>query len=252
MSELKIVIPSHKRAERVYAREVVCNPIICVAESQKEEYLRCNPGYEIVTHPDDIVGLIPKRNWMAKHFGNIFMLDDDVCSCKKVYNEKGEKAKIESKERVTEIITELWELAQITDTHVFGFTNKYSPVMYDETSILSFRQMVTGCSYGVIYKKGLTWWNEELKLKEDFWISCFAKYKERKVLTDLRYWFEQRDTFVNPGGLSAIRTQEEEQRNMLLIRKYFGESVHIKGHTTNGTNDTNQKVGLNISAKFTF
>lgn len=39
--------------------------------------------------------------------------------------------------------------------------------------------MITGCSYGVIYNKN-TWWNEEIRLKEDFWISCYIKYKERK------------------------------------------------------------------------
>lgn len=27
--------------------------------------------------------------------------------------------------------------------------------------------MITGCSYGVIYNKN-TWWNEEIRLKEDF------------------------------------------------------------------------------------
>ena len=71
--------------------------------------------------------------------------------------------------------------------------------------------MITGCSYGVIYNKN-TWWNEEIRLKEDFWISCYMKYKERKVLTDLRYNFEQKNNFVNAGGLASIRNQEEERR----------------------------------------
>lgn len=61
------------------------DPIICVAESQKEEYQRCNPNCEIVTHPDDVIGLIPKRNWMAKYFGDLFMLDDDVHNFVKLY-----------------------------------------------------------------------------------------------------------------------------------------------------------------------
>lgn len=75
--QLRIVIPSHKRHDRVFAKKLVNDPIICVAESQADLYRQFNPDCEIVTHPDDVVGLIPKRNWMAKHFGNLFMLDGE-------------------------------------------------------------------------------------------------------------------------------------------------------------------------------
>ena len=35
---LKIVIPSHKRHDRVFAKKLVLDPIICVAESQADLY----------------------------------------------------------------------------------------------------------------------------------------------------------------------------------------------------------------------
>lgn len=87
---LKIVIPSHKRHDMVLAKKLVVDPIICVAESQSDLYRQHNPECEIVTHPDDVIGLIPKRNWMAKHFGELMMLDDDVHAVKNLYCEKGE------------------------------------------------------------------------------------------------------------------------------------------------------------------
>ena len=43
MSNLKIVIPSHKRHDRVFAKKLVNNPIICVAESQADLYRQYNP-----------------------------------------------------------------------------------------------------------------------------------------------------------------------------------------------------------------
>lgn len=89
----KIVIPSHKRHDRVFAKKLVNDPIVCVAESQADLYREFNPDCEIVTHPDDIIGLIPKRNWMAKYFGELFMLDDDVHACKTLYAEKGESGR---------------------------------------------------------------------------------------------------------------------------------------------------------------
>ena len=248
---LRIVIPSHKRHDRVFAKKLVNDPIICVAESQADIYREYNPDCEIVTHPDTVVGLIPKRNWMARHFGDIFMLDDDVHACKTLYAEKGESARVKDKNRITKIIFDLHEMAELMGVHVFGFTSRISPVMYDETGFLSLSKMITGCSYGVRYNKNV-WWNEELRLKEDFWISCYVKHKERRILTDLRYNFEQKNTFVNSGGLSAIRNQEEERRSILFIRKSFGEAIQLKGSTNNGKDKTKQLVQYNITVKFPF
>lgn len=248
---LKIVIPSHKRHDRVYSKRLVLNPIICVPASQFEAYKRCNPECEIVAHPDDVVGLIPKRNWMAKHFGDLMMIDDDVHVVKALYCEKGETGVIRDPKRITEIIESLYDLACMLDVHLFGFTSAISPVMYDEYCYYSLSKMITGCSYGVRYNKNV-WWNEELKLKEDFWISCYMKYKERRVLTDLRYNFSQKGTFVNAGGLAEFRNQEEEKRSILLIKKSFGDSINLKGGSNNGKDKTRQMVEYNISCKFKF
>lgn len=248
---LPIVIPSHKRHDKVFAKKLVLNPIICVAESQADLYRQFNPECEIVTHPDDVIGLIPKRNWMAKHFGELFMIDDDVHAVKNLVVEKGEPGIIRDPEKVTEIINSLYELACMLDVHLFGFTSRISPVMYDESGFYSLSKMITGCSYGVRYNKNV-WWNEEIKLKEDFWISCYMKYKERRILTDLRYNFSQKSTFVNAGGLAAFRNQEEERRSILFIKKNFGDSIQLKGATNNGKDKTKQMVEYNISCKFRF
>lgn len=133
----KIVIPSHKRHDRVFAKKLVNDPIICVAESQADLYRQFNPDCEIVTHPDDVIGLIPKRNWMAKHFRELFMLDDDVHACKAIYAEKGEPCRVKDRDLITHIILSLHDIAKLMDVHLFGFTSRISPVMYDETGFLS-------------------------------------------------------------------------------------------------------------------
>ncbi len=251
MSSLKIVIPSHKRHDRVLSKRLVNNPIICVAESQADLYRQYNPECEIATHPDDVIGLIPKRNWMARYFGDLMMLDDDVHVVKTLYSEKGEPGTIRDPDKITNIIESLYELACLLDVHLFGFTSAISPVMYNEWGYYSLSKMITGCAYGVRYNKNV-WWNEEIRLKEDFWISCYMKYKERRILTDLRYNFSQKSTFVNAGGLAAFRNQQEERRSILFIKKHFGDSVYLKGATNNGKDKTKQLVEYNISCKFKF
>lgn len=251
MSALKIVIPSHKRHDRVLSKHLVFDPIICVARSQREIYARHNPDCEIVTHPDDVVGLIPKRNWMARHFGDLMMLDDDVHVVKALFVEKGETGVVRDPKKITSIIESLYDMACMLDIHLFGFTSAISPVMYNEFGYYSLSKMITGCAYGVRYNKNV-WWNEEIKLKEDFWISCYMKYKERRILTDLRYNFSQKGTFVNAGGLAAFRNQEEEKKSILFIRKHFGESIGMKGATTNGRDLTKRLVEYNIACRFKF
>ena len=132
MSGLRIVIPSHKRHDRVFAKYLVNDPIICVTKSQADIYKQFNPDCEIVTHPDDVVGLIPKRNWMAKHFRNLFMLDDDVDACKKLYTEKGESARIRDRNEITKIIENLYDIACMLDVHLFGFNPMHAWERYGE------------------------------------------------------------------------------------------------------------------------
>ena len=251
MSDLKIVIPSHKRHDKVLAKYLVNNPIICVEKSQEGIYREYNPDCEIVTHPDDVVGLIPKRNWMARHFGDLMMLDDDVHVVNTLLSEKGESGVLRDRDKITEIIESLYELACLMDIHLFGFTSAMSPVMYNEWGYYSLSKMITGCAYGVRYNKNV-WWNEELRLKEDFWISCYMKYKERRILTDLRYNFSQKGTFVSAGGLASIRNQEEEKRSILFIKKHFGDTIKIKGASNNGHEKTKQMVEYNIACRFKY
>jgi hypothetical protein len=75
-------------------------------------------------------------------------------------------------------------------------------------------------------------------------------FKERKVLTDLRYNFQQKGTFASAGGLALIRNQEEERRNILELKRYFGDVIHLKKKHGNGKDKVIDKVQYNISAQY--
>lgn len=252
----KIVIPSYKRADRVLTSKLLKHPIICVPESQVEEYRRCNPDADIVGHPDNVVGLIPKRNWMVRYFGDIFMLDDDI---QKVFVNYRAQDDIENSfkdpDRVEKVIYNLYDMAKMIGVHLFGFSNLTGPVQYDEFEFLSLRKSVTGCSYGMISNDYLNW-NENMKVKEDMWISCLAKYYDRKVLVDMRYTFAQKNTMVNQGGLSGIRSQETEDQSILELKKNFGSAVSMKSRNVvsrdGKTYYKKDKIIHNVSVKFKF
>lgn len=54
---------------------------------------------------------------MAKHFGELFMLDDDVHACK-ANAEKGEPCRVKDNDRITNIIQSLFEMASMMDVHL--------------------------------------------------------------------------------------------------------------------------------------
>lgn len=252
-----IVIPSCGRADRVHTAKLLENPIICVPESQKDDYARFNPDAEIVCHPDHVVGLPSKRNWMVRHFGDIFMLDDDIVKVFVNYRSLDDvENSFTDKVRVSRIIYNLYDLASMIGVQLFGFSNLTGPVQYNEFEFLSLRKAVTGCSYGMISNDSL-FWNEGMKVKEDMWISCLSKYYDRKILVDLRYSFVQKNTMLGRGGgLSGIRTQESEDESILELRKNFGSTVCMKGKNIVKRDGKvyykNDKIKHNVSVKFKF
>lgn len=222
----KIIIPSHKRPDRVISKRLVENPILCVPESQAAEYREHNPELEIVTHPDSVVGLPPKRNWMADHFGALFMVDDDLMKFTVNVTEHDETPEEYTPAQVNNVIYATHELAELMGIRLYGFGKLTHPAQYVEHSPLVLSRSVSP-PYGITNPENL-YWNENLKLKEDYWISSLVKHLYRMTLIDLRYTFQAKATFKNPGGLSEFRNLKVERETSLMLRKHFGESIRIK------------------------
>ena len=200
MQSIKIVIPSYKRADKVLTKDIIKDAIICVPDSQKEEYAEYCPNNEIVCHPDEIKGLVPKRNWMVQKFGELFMMDDDIAGIQKVYGKMNDSALVDKDpERNYKRVQELYDMAKCFGVHLFGFSPNFGPLYFNEFKPLRLDSKITGCAYGVI-KSPNTWWPEDLKLKEDFWISGLVKYQERMILCDCRFYVCQKNTFDSGGG----------------------------------------------------
>lgn len=221
--ELKIVIPSHKRADRVTTTSAVEGTILCVAESQRAVYAACNKGIEIVTHDDNLIGLARKRDWIIKHFGNVMMLDDDIDSMKRVYAEKGEEVEVEPNV-AADIIRSTAYACQNSGFYLFGFSTAPTPIAYNSLKPIQLSGYMTGCAHGVI-KGSKLWYNPDIICNEDYWISLLNAYHHRGVWKDTRFYFAQRDTFVNRGGLAEFRNFEAEEKDFQLLQKVFGSDV---------------------------
>lgn len=224
--EIKIVVPTHKRANKVLTKKAVSDVILCVAESQKNEYALHNPECEIVTHPDSVVGLLPKRNWIYKHFGNVMQLDDDIPAMHRLYVEPKEPH-IVPPDIAKKIIEQTADNCKQVGAYLFGFNTAPNPLMFKANKPIELTGYVTGCAQGLLAGSAL-WYNEDIILNCDYWISLLNAYHHRIVFKDMRYYFAQKDTFIGAGGLAEFRNLKAEESDFKLLKKYFGEAVQFK------------------------
>ncbi len=221
--EVKVVIPSHKRWDRVATIMAVDKAILCVEESQADAYRACNKNIEVVAHPDNVIGLARKRDWILRHFGDVFMLDDDIDSLKRVYTETGEEIIVDP-DQAYEVIQQTAAACSDAGFYLFGHSTAPAPLHYKSTDPIQLSGYFTGCAHGVL-KGSKLWYNPDIICNEDYWISCLNAYYHRGGFKDTRFYWSQRDTFVNRGGLAEFRNNDAEEMDFRLLQKVFGANI---------------------------
>jgi len=225
---MKIVIPSHKRADRVSTTKVVDNCSICVPESQFDAYKKHNPNTEIIAHPDSIIGLPPKLQWIYKNFKNVFLLDDDVKEFRRVYETEKSNIKIKPDEAF-EIIEMTEFLAKQAGCYLYGFSKDPNPLLYNAHKPIELSGFVVGGSTGLIESE--LNFDCSMKIKGDVFISCLNAFLYKKCWIDRRFAFTFEKTFLNAGGLTEIRNTELEKNTYLYLKKLFGNVIEKKKNT---------------------
>jgi hypothetical protein len=241
--EVKIVIPSHKRAGLISTRQIVgSSAIVCIPESQHLDYAQIQPCTEYLLHPDSVVGLTRTRQWIYEQLGDVFMLDDDITACRRLYTEPGEPTDLKPDE-VFELIQQTAWNARKAGAFLFGFNNRPNPTMYNPMQPIQMSGYVTGCATGLLGGHPLgcnandltphskLWYNPAIQCNEDYWISLLNAYHNRIIWRDNRFAFIQKDTFTAKGGLAEFRNVEAEKADFELLKKCFGDAVELKVDT---------------------
>lgn len=226
--DIKIVIPSMGRADRVITKNAISHAILCVPESEEKEYRLYNPECEIITHPDSIKGLTLKRQFIIEQFPNTFQIDDDIKCIGRLYAEKGEKARLD-KDEAYDIIQYIGNCAKLAGAFLFGISKECNPLSYNEMKPISLTGILNG-DIGILEGHKL-FFHELAKVSEDYWISAYNAYIHRYCWIDGRFSAVGQATFSNTGGCANIRTKEQEAEDTMFLRKMFGEAIKIKGDT---------------------
>lgn len=177
--ELTIVIPSHRRADRVKTLELVPSAVVCIPKSQEQEYRRYNKGAEFCLHPDTVLGLAAKRNWIYKHFGGVMMLDDDLTSFRRLYIEPNSlrPTRIGIRETV-QIIQRTAMIAREMGAYLFGFSSVADGRNYRPQQPFRLTGYCNGSSFGLL-RGSRVFFHQEAVAVEDYFGSLINAYYHR-------------------------------------------------------------------------
>jgi hypothetical protein len=231
--DVRIVIPSHKRADRVTTTINALPPEVCtlvVPAAQEAEYREHNPDTEIDAHPDDVIGMSAKRMWMAERYGDQFQCDDDQKHFIHLEHIAGERECALTPWEAYEVIQRTAEMARMMGVYLFSLSPYPDIRTFAGFSPFHLTGWVIGGKLGWLKPKesGLFIPNE-ITAKTDFWISALNAHKHRMCLVDMRYGSKFHADFGagTGGGQATRRTSETEKKDSELLLRAFGSDVFI-------------------------
>ncbi len=222
--EVKVVIPSKGRAASMTTHKYVSNAIVCIAESEYETYRDYHPTVEIVTHPDSVVGLMRKREWIYEKFGDVFMFDDDLKGFSRMTQKQREDSKV-SPDLAYWIIQNCANMARLTGCYLFSFNKLKRPEFYSGHNPFTLTGCINGCAFGILKGADKLVMDHRITMGYEFYISGLNAFHYRKAFFDNRYCINQ-DTFGhNIGGASNIRTLDNERNDLNILIESFGSAI---------------------------
>jgi len=239
---VRTIIRSMGRAKTMTTHRFLENYHVCVPESEENQYIDVVGKSRVMSHPDSVIGLAPKMNWILENIPNTeghLYLDDDLRAFSRCYLPKEETSgntSITDPEIVEELLLNTYRAAKEMGAKMFGWANVATMrEHYSGMKPFTLVGWVNGCARGLVEGHCLKW-HPEISLKEDYYVSMLNAYHYKICFKDERFCMEQGGTFKSPGGLAKFRTSETEKREVALLKKTFGK--HIKAKATNSIRQT--------------
>lgn len=224
---LAVVCPSSRRPERVLAARAITLDCVCVPHSERRQYVRANPQLKIVSHPDRIVGLPAKRQWIHDRFGDVFMVDDDVSAFLRLYQPTFRHNNRLLAEDARAIVESLYQTATEAGAFLFSLAPHGDARHCEPQHPFRLTGYVNGAAFGIRAGSQL-WFPRDVTAVADIALSGLNAHFHRFLLMDTRFGFRQAKTFANPGGLAAARTGETEIADTARLKQMFGDAIQPK------------------------
>lgn len=226
MKHVKVVIPSRERPEVLAKNSAKLFPeaTICVGEAERGIYTADLPGFEIVTHPDDVRGIGPLKQWILDAFPNdrLVIADDDI---KTVYTLAGlNKREIPHPQDVQLILDNAAQAAIDAGTVTFGFNQAWDVRKFRPQNPFMFNAWV-GSVVGYIGRE--IRYDPKLRLRADIDYCLQTMMRYRIVWQDARFSFIVNRSRMT-GGNSASRSAARDKKEREYLKKKWGAYVSFR------------------------
>jgi len=221
-NNFRIVIISRGRSKTIESHKLFPYADLIVPEEEREEYKKAVSN-NLVTTPNNIIGLGILRNWVLDNYKEecIVMVDDDI---KALYYIGGVNAKrIENADTIEAVIYNAYIMASDINLGFFGFNQAWDVRKYKADSPIVLNSWAGGV-VGIIGRE-LKFCKNKFKVDIDFALQNLLH--KRIVIIDSRYSFAQaRDR--NKGGNSKYRTKEGVENEIAYLKNKWGKHFKIK------------------------
>lgn len=233
MSSYNTIILSFKRAGRVAGYEYFPDALICVPESQRDEYAKHYDARRLLVIPDERDGLcVKKRIWIMENIGRpLLMLDDDVeclTTTQGVYDEQGRftgnsKQFIKlSPQEAERVIIDGFNLAHQMGAVFWGLNVNTDGRNYQQYKPFTLSGMVLGPFQAHLPHE----FNYDLRTgtKQDYDMSLQVLNKYRLTLRLNKYGYSCKHG-NNQGGSVSQRTQQIEEGYCRAVMRKWGSKI---------------------------
>ena len=225
---LRVVIPTRRRVDILGRSAIHLFPgaTLYVAEEELADYQTAFPDNEIVTHPNDVVGVSPIKQWILNHFDDeaICIVDDDIY---KVIGLIGIRpVEYHDPLDVLQIVQNAANIAHHIGAPIFGFSQVWAdPRKFRAFDPLSFTSW-TGSIIGFV-DRSLSY-DPKLQLRGDVDICLQAMLTQRITYQDQRFSFMMRDRIGTPGGGAVSRSKERDDFEIDYLHKKWGKHLEYR------------------------
>lgn len=240
--KISVCCPSYKRP-KVETLDYLPFCRVYVDNKEAEEYIKQNPGADIVACPDGVQGnLCRVRNYILKeelkNNDVVLIVDDDLRGV--FYHEKMKVVKVEPSDFIS-FVEKHSILARDIGAYFWGVNLNNDPQCYQE-----FRPFCTtsyiGGPFQCFLKGNECFYDENLPLKEDYDMTLQQLNKYRVVLRVNKFFYDCKQS-SQAGGCAMYRNIEREKQQFELLQKKWGSKIIRSDNSSRShSTDKNRKI----------
>lgn len=223
---MKVVIPSKNRADTIEegALHLFPDAIVCVAESERDDYLKVVPANQLLLHSDDVTGIAPIRQWILDNVDDevVVQCDDDVSEVISLIGMTTRK--IKDVDSIKAIVMQAAECASDAGCSVFGFNQSWDVRKFN--FLKPFKNCLwVGGLIGIVGRR--IKYDTSLKLRADIDFCLQSLLVDRIIWQDSRFAFVHK-RWKGKGGNSTNRSAERHKAEIDYLKRKWGKYLQIE------------------------